>query len=198
MAPEPSFESMCFNPFLAKDSVNASNQNPDVNFYNDFSSLETSYLSPSEIYKNFQNFYKESFSVFHLNIRSMNKNFETFQDFYRSLNTIFSIICLAETWIDDSNINQNSLSRLEGYTSVHKIRKYRNGGGIVIFIRDSLLYELHDELSINCEDIEFLSTEILNSQTGNIIFNVVYRPPDGDLKVCETFFKKSLLRLYYS
>ena len=198
MAPEPSFESMCFNPFLANDSVNASNQNPDVNFYNDFSSLETSYLSPSEIYKNFQNFYKESFSVLHLNIGSMNKNLETFQDFYRSLNTIFSIICLTETWIDDSNINQSSLSRLEGYTSVHKIRKYRNGGEIVIFIRDSLLYELHDELSINCEDIEFLSTEILNSQTRNIIFNVAYRSPDGDLKVCETFFKKSLLRLYYS
>ena len=131
MAPKPPFESMCFSPFLPNDSVNASNQNPDVNFYNDFSSLETSYLSPSEIYKNFQNFYKESFSVLHLDIRSMNKNFETFQDFYRTLNTIFSIICLTETWIDDSNINQNSLSQLEGYTSVHKIRKYCKGGGLL-------------------------------------------------------------------
>ena len=43
MAPEPSFESMCFNPFLANDSLNDSNQNPDVNFYNDISSLGTSY-----------------------------------------------------------------------------------------------------------------------------------------------------------
>ena len=25
-----------------------------------------------------------------------------------------------------------------------------------------------------------------------MIFNVVYRPPDGDLNVCETFFKKIL------
>ena len=54
------------------------------------------------------------------------------------------------------------------------------------------LYKLHNDLSINCEDIESLSIEILNSQTRNIIFNVIYRPPNGDLNVCETFFKKIL------
>ena len=52
--------------------------------------------------------------------------------------------------------------------------------------------KLGNELSISCEDIESLSLEILNSQAGNIIFNVVYRSPDGDLNVCETFFKKIL------
>ena len=45
MAPELSFESICFNPFLANDIVNNSNQNSDVNFNNDTSSLETSFLS---------------------------------------------------------------------------------------------------------------------------------------------------------
>ena len=60
MTPEPSFETMCFNPFLlANNSLNDFNQNPDVNFYNDISSLETSYLSPSKIGKNFLNFSKE-------------------------------------------------------------------------------------------------------------------------------------------
>ena len=75
MAPKPSFESMCFNPFLVNVSVNNSNQNSDVNFYQNFSSLETSYLSPSEIDKNFQNFSRESSSILYLNIRSMNKGF---------------------------------------------------------------------------------------------------------------------------
>ena len=81
MAPESSFEFMPLNSFLANDSVNYSNQNLDVNYYNDISSLGTSYLSPSEIDKNFQNFSIESFSVLHLNIKSMNKNFEAIQDF---------------------------------------------------------------------------------------------------------------------
>ena len=61
-----------------------------------------------------------------------------------------------------------------------------------MFIRDSLSYKLRNDLSINCEDIESLSIEILNSQTRNIIFNVIYRPPNDDLNACETFFKKIL------
>ena len=48
MPPEPSFESLCFNLFLVKDSLNDTNQDPDINFYNDISSVETSYLSPCE------------------------------------------------------------------------------------------------------------------------------------------------------
>ena len=54
------------------------------------------------------------------------------------------------------------------------------------------MYKLRNDLSIDCEDIESLSVEILKSETRNIIFNVIYRPPNGDLNVCETFFKKIL------
>ena len=46
-----------------------------------------------------------------------------------------------------------------------------------------------DDLSINCDDIESLSIEIVNDHTKNIIINVVYRPPDGDLSISETFFR---------
>ena len=54
------------------------------------------------------------------------------------------------------------------------------------------LYKLRNDLSINCKDIESLFSEIMSSQTRNIIFSVVYRPPDGNLIVYETFFKKIL------
>ena len=102
----------------------------------------------------------------------MNKNFEAFQDFCKFLNTKFSIICLSETWANDSIINQNSLFQLEGYIAVHQIRESRDWG-IVIFICDSLLYKLRNDLSRNYEDIESLSIGILNSQTKNTIFNVL-------------------------
>ena len=93
---------------------------------------------------------------------------------------------------NNSNINQNSLLQLEGYIPVHQIRKSHKGGRIALFIHDSFLYKLHIDLSINYEDIESLSIEILNSQTRNIIFNHVYKPSDGNLHVCKTFFKKIL------
>ena len=93
---------------------------------------------------------------------------------------------------NNSNINQNSLLQLEGYIPVHQIRKSHKGGRIALFIHDSLLYKLHTDLSINYEDIESLSIEILNSQTRNTVFNHVYKPSDGNLHVCKTFFKKIL------
>ena len=73
-------------------------------------------------------------------------------------------------------------------TGFYIIRRYSR----VLVKGDFYLYKLRNDFSINCEDIGFLSIEILNSQTRNIIFNVIHKPPDGDLKVCETFFKKIL------
>ena len=46
MISEPTFKFMFFNQFLAKVCLNYSNQDLDVNFNNDISSLEISYLSP--------------------------------------------------------------------------------------------------------------------------------------------------------
>ena len=192
MTPEPSFESLCFNPFLIKDSLNDSSQDPDINFYNDISSIETTYLKPNEVNKDFENFSSETFSILHLNIRSMNKNFENFQAFYKSLNMSFSIICLTETWANDINFDKNSLFQLEGYNPIHQIRKNRKGGGVAIFIQNSFLYKVRADLSINCDDIESLSIEIINDESKNIIFNVVYRPPDGDLNISENFFRNIL------
>ena len=178
MAPEPQFETMCFNLFLANDALNDSNQSPDVNFYNDISSLESNYYHQAKLIKTSTNFLKNHFLKYG-----------------QSLNNKFSIICLTETWVNDSKIKQSSLFQLEGYIAVHQIRKSRKGGGIIIFIQNSLLCKLCNDLSINCEDIESLSIEILNSLTRNIIFNVIYRPPNGNLNVCETFFKKNPFKL---
>ena len=89
----------------------------------------------------------------------------------------------------------NKPTRVTSYTATaidNIIRKNRKGGGIAIFIRNSLLYKIRDDLSINCDDIESLSIEIVNDHTKNFIINVVYRPPDGDLSISETFFRKIL------
>ena len=133
MAPEPSFETMCFNPFLASDSLNDSNQNPD-NFYNEISSLESNYLSPSEIDKNFQNFSKESFSVLHQNIRSMNKNFEAFQDFYKPLNTKFSIICLTETWANERYHPELFISTRRIHSCTSNQKKSQRRGNVILSV----------------------------------------------------------------
>ena len=98
MTPDINFESLSYNPFsIHKSSIN-SEHDPDSNIYQDISSFETYYCSPNDFQNNFQCFLKDSFSVLHLDITSMNKNFESFKEFYSEINFKFSIVCFSETW----------------------------------------------------------------------------------------------------
>ena len=54
MAPNTSFESLNFNPFIVNDSFNDNSQDPDINFFHDnVSPLDTNYISPSDFNGNF-------------------------------------------------------------------------------------------------------------------------------------------------
>ena len=79
--------------FFTKECIVDNDHDPDVNFYHHVSMLDTQYLMPDKFKTNFKDFSKNSFSVLHLNIRSINKNFEAFTEFYSKLNYIFSVIC---------------------------------------------------------------------------------------------------------
>ena len=82
---------MFFNPFSTKECIVDNDHGPDVNFYHDVFMLDTQYLMPDKFKTNFNEFSKNSFSILHLNIRSINKNFEAFIEFYSKLNHIFSV-----------------------------------------------------------------------------------------------------------
>ena len=108
MTPGITFESMVFNPFSTKECFVDNDHDPDVNFYHDVSMLDTEYLAPETFKTNFKDFFKNSFSVLHLNIRSINKYFEAFTEFYSKLNHVFSFTCFSETWASEENINKSS------------------------------------------------------------------------------------------
>ena len=54
---------------------------------------------------------------------------------------------------------------------------------------ESLCYKLRKDFGINLETIESLSVKSSNKSSSNLIFNVIYRPPSGDIKVFEQFCK---------
>ena len=37
--------------------------------------------------------------------------------------------------------------------------------------------------------LKYLSIEISSTKSKNIILDTIYRPPNGDMKQCETYFK---------
>ena len=189
MTPDINFESLSYNPFSIHESSINSEHDPDINFYQDISSLETHYCSPNDLKNNFQSFLKDSFSVLHLNIRSMNKNFESFKEFYSKIKFKFSIVCFSETWVDGIPFSKNSNFQLSGYKVLHQTRKNRKGGGVCVFVHENLSFKLREDLSINCDAIQSLSIEISSTKSKSIVLNTIYRPANGDMKQCETHFK---------
>ena len=98
MSPNDSFESQSFNHFSVDEDLKDNNRDPDSNFYQtQKSSLDISYYIPNKVKENLERFQQKSFSVLHLNIRSMSTNFESFREFLDSLCFTFSAICLSET-----------------------------------------------------------------------------------------------------
>ena len=56
-------------------------------------------------------------------------------------------------------------------------------------MHENLNFKLTEDLNINCDAIQSLSTEISSTKPKNVILNTIYRPPNGDMKQCETHFK---------
>ena len=95
----PNLEFQFFNFFFDEEFEN-NELDPDINYFLDqISSLDDKYIVPDEVKDHLKNIQLNSFSAFHLNIRSMKKYFEALQDFIESLNFKFSAICFSETWV---------------------------------------------------------------------------------------------------
>ena len=61
MAPNTTFKSLNFNPFIVNDSPNHNSQEPDVNsFHGNVSPLDTYYILPSDFNGNFKDFTENS------------------------------------------------------------------------------------------------------------------------------------------
>ena len=72
-----------------------------------------------------------SFSLFHLNARSLVKNQDALAHVLANVNNKFSVLAITETWVKESIVNDLSF---EGYNFVSNHRANRIGGGVGLFI----------------------------------------------------------------
>ena len=135
MTPEPSFESLSYQPFLVDGNLTVNAElDPGVIFFQNISSFDTQYFNIDDA-KTFvnNNISSDSFSVLNINIRSMQKNFGKFQEFFKTLKFNLSAVCLSETWCDAIDSTKNSNYRLHGYKSFHQTKDGRRGERLCIF-----------------------------------------------------------------
>ena len=155
----PNFENLKYNLVDNSDDILLDNScDPDVNFFSlKTQNLDTPYILPEEFQKFVGSSSHDSFSILHLNIRSIKKNFDNFKLFFSTLAFSISVICFSETWLDEVG---NFLNELPDYISKHQVRDDHKGGGVSIYIHKSLSFKVLSNLCINSVDIEFLSIEL--------------------------------------
>ena len=173
MTPDANLQSISYNPFTVNGNFANSENDPDINFYSDISPLNTKYFNPNEISEGFECLCKTGFSVWLVNIRSINKNFEAFKYFYFVLNCKFN---------------------LKHRITSSKIIWQRGEGvwGVSIFVHKEVHCKSRTDLSINSNEIGSLCIEIHHIKDKDVLFSVMHRPPSGDMTVFENFCKTCL------
>ena len=137
---------------------------------------DSKYYTPQEFISNFD-LAPETFSLLHINSRSLNKNYDNFETFLYSLNNFpFSVIGITETWLHSVSPN---LFNLQNYQMIRNDRTGRRGGGVAFYIQDQLQFKVRYDLSL--KESESLFIEIQNSKEKNIIIGLIYRPPNTQI-----------------
>ena len=191
-----------FVPFeLDEDDTNLplGEADPDLNYYNTISGGSISncdYHTEDTFFKLINDYDIENnntFSICHANIRSLPKHFYEISAYFDVLNFEFSVIGFSETWLKDNNVDCYSL---QGYDSEHSYRIDTTGGGVSLFINRNIRYTVRKDLNMLNNNIESLYIEIDKTMiTGfdrNIVVGVVYRPPNTEIDVFNTYLNDML------
>ena len=112
----------------------------------------------------------------HLNIRSIPEHFIELTSYIDSLDFIFIIIAISETWL-----KPNHTDYIIPNDSIEKdIRAHKRGGGVSLYVHSSLQYKLRNDLKIGSKSTNSIFVEIDKNTAGtrqNLIVGCIYRPP---------------------
>ena len=106
---------------------------------------------------------------------------------YRRLHTLVYLL-----YVYNFYLNGNTSYEIPDFTCKHKVCGYCKGGGISIYIDNSLNFKIRPDPSIRNKDIESLSAEIVSDKIINRIANVLYRPLNGQIQPFDYFLSNSL------
>ena len=157
-------QNIIFSPFELNEDITLPiiDSDPDVQFYNsqcnnhlqscDYHIEDSFNRKLSEV-----DLTTEPLSMIHLNIRSIAKNLNKFESYMNNVNHEFPIIAFSETWLQDHNQDNYNIS---GYNSEHNLRLSRAGGGVSLYIKDTIEYTVRDDLWYQNDTLETLFIEI--------------------------------------
>jgi hypothetical protein len=127
-----------------------------------------------------------SFSLLHVNARSLSKNLDNLIVYLSGLKHKFSVLAISETWATADN---KFLKKIPGYNCVMKNRVGCRGGGVALYVINTLSFversDLNDKANSN---FECVFIEIRDANFGCKTVGAVYRPPDSNLDMFRSGF----------
>lgn len=127
--------------------------------------------SPVNSEKKYECFKKKGLHFIHINARSLLNKLSELSIMASSSKS--AIIAVSETWFDPSMTSAET--SIDGYNLERRDRN-RHGGGVCLYIRDDLTYNLRPDLCKPSQ--ESIWVDILLQKTKPITVGCVYRPPD--------------------
>ena len=136
---------------------------------------------------------KNNFSIFHLNIASIQKHIDELRTLLFGLKHKFKIICISETRLQDEQPLINL--EIEGYTFEH-IPTKTQCGGVGIYISNEFDYEIIKEYSICYPNTsESIFVELKNQKSKNLTVGTIYRHHTPVTDFLDIFFTKFLQQI---
>ena len=181
--------SLNFKPFTFTDNKEyflTDKADPDDNFYK--------HVSPNSLYYTDEQFKHKfaltsegaaNFSIIHFNCRSLASNFNKLKDSIKALGLQFDVIAISETWLSD---NDSDNFNIDGYITFTCSRIYKKGGGVALYINNSLQHKYLPNKS-KCIDncAEAVSVEITLKNGKKVIVCCIYRAPNTELDQLSEF-----------
>ncbi|KAI2647507.1 DNA-directed RNA polymerase subunit omega [Labeo rohita] len=122
-----------------------------------------------------------SFSLIHLNCRSLYSNFSKIHDYLNTLQNKFTVIALSETWLTDE---KGVEFHFEGYELFYVNRIYKRGGGVALYVSSDLKCKIIECMTTAIADLmECLTVEIEMKKQRNIFVTCIYRTPGSSITV---------------
>ena len=134
----------------------------------------------------------DSFSIFHLNLRSLTAHFHELQLLLSALKLNFDVIGISETKEQSSGFLSNV--DLDGYIFYSQCSN-TSAGGVGLYVKENLDHMIRYDLSIAEDEFETIWTEIKNAKSQNILCACTYRHPNTDIKKYIEYMDKIMSKI---
>ena len=119
---------------------------------------------------------KDSLTIIHFNVRSLQKNFDAFHEFLCNQPCSPDIICVTETKLKNQPLLNIDIS---GYTFIH-IDSPTTAGGVAMYVSNALQFSVITDLQLTVNECENIWIKLHDS---NVIISTIYRRPKNDAQV---------------